>query len=173
MVDGGLGTAIRRIYMKKLGYIVPVILVLAAMLLQAGCASYMSYESSKAEIIRNRVYASGSQKGIQMLNRGYDEETAIRAIALENGGVGIGVDVGSWQVLSQHPWRQFGAALLDAAMVYGGYRGVEALNDSGSGGDSNTAGRDNNTINVNGNGNDVHVGDETTTSTETPVVVTE
>jgi hypothetical protein len=50
-------------------------------------------------------------------------------------------------------------------MLYGAYEGIRSLNDSGGGETSQDAGRDNNTITVNGDGNEVNVGDQSSGAT--------
>ena len=143
--------------------------MLAVAALSSGCMSLWSYEASKNEIKRERVYASGNKKAIGMIEMGGDEDAAIRAIAVD-GGAGIAVDVSNWRALSKHPVRQIVAAILDAGMLYGAYRGVEALNNEDDDDrTSNTAGRDNNTVTINGKGNEVNIGSQnpTTTTSET------
>lgn len=82
-----------------------------------GCLSYVSATSGKNELIGQRVYASGDQE-------------AIKAYNLGGGGVGLGFDVLATDVIKAHPFRTLGAALLDGGMIYGAYRGVEALSYS-------------------------------------------
>jgi len=137
----------------------------------AGCTSLWSLQCSKDEIMRDRVYASGNRVGIRALQNGASEESAIKAVALDNGA-GIGVDVSNWSALSQHPVRQLGAAILDAGMTYGAYLGGKALIDSNnSEPTSQTAGRDIIQVVVDGRNNTVNVGDKTdTTTTTTPII---
>lgn len=95
-----------------------------------------------------------------------NDQSAIKAIRLGDNGVGLGIDLLSWRTLSEQPLKQLGAAVGDALIIWGGYEGVKSISES-VGGDKNdtTSGRDSNNVTVNGNGNDVHVGDETTTTT--------
>jgi uncharacterized protein YceK len=132
----------------------------------SGCMSIWSLQCSKDEILRERILASGNRTGIRMVQAGVSEDAAIRAVALE-GGAGIGVDVANLDALSQHPIRQFGAALLDAGTAFGAYLGGRALVNSGNGNNTpnQTAGRDINVITITGKGN--NVGDKTTTATTT------
>lgn len=80
-----------------------------------GCASYMVYNKSHEKVAMRKAMAKGDEK-------------AIRAVQIGEG-VGVGIDVSNWEALSEQPLLQFGAAVLDAAMIYGGYKGVESLND--------------------------------------------
>ena len=148
--------------------IVAVMASLATMIMWSVCTSIWSYEASKSEIQKERVYASGDKNAIRMIQNGADGDVAIRAVAMDNGGAGIGIDISNWRALSKHPVRQVGAAVLDAGMAYGAYLGVQSLTDSShdNGNSSQSAGRDNNDVTVNGDGNNVHVGDTTTTSAE-------
>ena len=71
----------------------------AAMAMQAGCASYMVARGSQERVMQRR---------------------AINAHAID-GGAAISVDLLSLDVIGERPWMQAGAALLDAAMIYGTY----------------------------------------------------
>lgn len=115
--------------MKKFTSIVTLSTIILISLMSSGCMSYMVMENSKKEIKRSR--------------------SAIQAQDLGNGAVGIGFDVGNLEALKEHPWKQLGAAIVDAGLLYGGYVAVKELDDdSGSSSDKS----DNNII-VNGNGN--------------------
>jgi len=140
--------------------IVTACALVAILLLNSGCASYLSYRSSFKEIQRERVYASGDEHAIRMLQRGYSCDDAIRAVKIgEEDGVGVAVDVSVTEALAQHPWRQVGAALLDLATMYGAYEGARALQKSSNKDDDgdditvNTTGDGNSTTVVNGDGN--------------------
>jgi hypothetical protein len=90
------------------------------------------------------------------------DEVAIKATRLGSDGVGIGIDVTNWEALRERPLLQFGAAVIDAGLIYGGYEGIRALNDDNDGGGNDGSGTtvnlsdsNNNTINiVNGDNND-------------------
>lgn len=58
------------------------------------------------------------------------DEPAIKATRLGSDGVGIGIDVTKWEAMTERPFLQFVAALVDAAIIYGGYEGVKALEDA-------------------------------------------
>jgi len=140
-----------------------------------GCTSLWSLQCSKDEILRNRIMASGDQGAIKALRSGVREDVCIRAVEID-GGAGIGVDVSNLDALTEHPWRQLGAAVLDAGMAAGAYIGGKALIDSANNSDASnqTAGRDVVTVNINGKDNDVDVGDRTTiVTTETTTTTTE
>lgn len=77
-----------------------------------GCASLLSLEASKREVVNDRVCAM--------------RNPAIRGVAL-NDGAGIGIDIGNWQAVTNHPWRQLGAAALDAITAYAVYVGGKEL----------------------------------------------
>lgn len=113
-----------------------------------GCASYMVYNKSQEKVAMRKAIAKGDEK-------------AIRAVQLGEG-VGVGIDVSNWEALSEQPLLQFGAALLDAAMIYGGYKGVESLNDD----DKKDKNVNTTTVGVNGDNNNttVVVGTGNTTS---------
>ena len=118
--------------MKNLVILACLPLMLLSM---SGCASYMNVVSGKKELMGKRIYASG-------------DEPAIKAYNLGNGNVGIGFDILATDVIKAHPFRTLGAAVLDAGMAYGAYRGVEALSYSKE--DNN--GREL-TVTTNGDGN--------------------
>ena len=130
----------------------------------AGCSA-ISYNASKEELLKSRAYASGNKSVIRQIQAGVPAETAIRAVALNDGGVGIGVDLSALSIIAQHPLRQLGAAVLDAGALYGAYSGVQSLNDSSSDNSTATAGRDQNTVSIEGDGNSVNIGNTSTTTT--------
>jgi hypothetical protein len=110
----------------------------------SGCASYMVYNKSQEKVAMRKAMAKGDEK-------------AIRAVQVGDG-IGVGIDVSNWEALSEQPLLQLGAALLDAAMIYGGYKGIDSINN-GNDKDGNTTTTETTsttTIHVNG-------GDGTTT----------
>lgn len=135
--------------MKRImSLIVGVILVFS----MSGCISGMVYNQSKQKVALRKAIVSNNTQ-------------AINAIKLGDDGVGIGINVLTWEALKEQPLKQFGAAIADALIMWGGYEGVRSLNDSNSGGGNNQdSGRDANQITVNGDNNNVHVGEETTTT---------
>lgn len=143
-----------------------ILLIMLTMPL-GGCASYLSMKYSEEEVQRSRIYASGDQKAIKALSFGVPAESAIRAVKLDGDGVGIGLDVSNLQALTLHPFRQMGAAILDAGMLYGTYMGVSSMNSGNSGDSTQSSGRDTTTVNVNGDGNTVSTGDKPTVMTGT------
>ena len=144
--------------MKRMAFIALVVAIAVSF---SGCASIMSQKASVREIQRERVYASGDADAIKMLETGHDPEMAVRAVKLDNGA-GIGVDVGNIQALGKHPFRQVGAAILDVLVIWGGYEGIRAIDNSSSDGGSSRSqdsGRDSIDVNITGDGNDVQIGD--------------
>lgn len=101
-------------YIKKIIFIVLFIILIA----NIGCVSYISAKASQREIATNIIIASHDQKVINSLNNGIKPEVAIKAIQLNNGGVGIGLDLYSLNTLTNHPVRQFAAAILDLMILY-------------------------------------------------------
>jgi hypothetical protein len=87
-----------------------VIVLLGAVLwslIGCGCASY--------------YVASGSRNAI-------NSRRAIQATQMNDQTV-IWVDLLALETLRERPWMQLGAALTDAAALYGAYRGVKELQD--------------------------------------------
>jgi len=107
-----------------------------------GCASLLVADYSKNEIKQQRC---------------------IKAVALDNGGAGVGVDLLSLDTLSQHPIAQLGAAVADALSIYAAYTITKNSTQTHTVGV--TSGRD--TIVIDGNGNKVSVGNSKTTTTGT------
>jgi hypothetical protein len=126
------------VIMKK---ILASILLIAVMFCFTGC-SVMSYNSSREEMVREQVVASG-------------DEAAIKAFQM-NGTVGVAVDISAVKVLTKHPIRQLGAALVDAGLLYGAYMGIESLTQN-----SSNDGNRNLTISTTGTGNvyNINTGD--------------
>ncbi|MFH0907183.1 MAG: hypothetical protein V1929_00270 [bacterium] len=83
--------------MKRTG----ILLAVAVLGLCNGCASYLVMKSSEQEV------------------------RAIKATQLD-GGAGIGIDISAVQALTEHPFLQLGAAVVDAGLIYGGYRVLDA-----------------------------------------------
>ena len=52
---------------------------------------------------------------------------AIQARRMGPDGAGIGIDISNWDALTERPLLQLGAALVDASLIYGGYKGLEAI----------------------------------------------
>jgi hypothetical protein len=132
-------------YMKNL-YIIT--LLTSVLLLNSGCATYMAKKHwNKAQ-----------------------QENAIRVEA-DGEQVMVGVDLTAMTYLKDNWKWAVPAAVLDAAVIYGGYQVYEGLTDDsdtkvdyvdGQNSSSGTGGRDGTAITVNGDGNTVQVrGDET------------
>jgi hypothetical protein len=69
----------------------------------------MVMENSKKEILQHRV--------------------AIKAVELRDG-CGIGFDILCIDAIKEHPWKQLGAAILDAIILYASSEGIQAIKDS-------------------------------------------
>ena len=129
--------------MKNAFRLLGFVAVVPLLMLSTGCASYLSAAYSADELATNRIMASGNKDAIRALNTGVAPRSAIKAVALDNGA-GIGVDLFSLDTLEIHPWRQLGAALVDAGTLYGSYMGVKSI--SGNNNKQETTA-------INGNGN--------------------
>lgn len=126
--------------------------VCIASVFMTSCASYLSIESSRKELAYMQVVATKNPE-------------AIKAFAID-GGAAIGIDVGNLDAIRQHPWRQLGAALVDAGVVYGAKAGIDALskiskddNDStdSTGSCTCTISAGTVIINVEGTGNNINI----------------
>jgi len=106
------------------------LVLLAAILFNTGCASYLVARDSQREISRNRIVASQDKNALEYLRCGIPPEVAIRAIPINNG-IGLGVDLFSLDVLTNQPSRQIAAAVIDAILAYGAYKGIQSINNSG------------------------------------------
>lgn len=127
--------------------IVGLVFSVLILTMMSGCLSSMVYNDSKKKIYTRKAILSNNQR-------------AIRAVQLGDGGVGIGIDVSNLEALSEQPWLQLGAAAGDAALIWGTYQGVKSITDNSSHNGDTTSGRDN--VNVNGDGNTVNVGNSKT-----------
>ncbi len=103
-----------------------------------GCASYMVYNKSQEKVAMRKALARG-------------DDRAIKAVQIGDGA-GVGIDVSNWEALSEQPLLQLGAALLDAAMVYGGYKGIESINNDNDK-DKQKSDVNTTTVGIDGNGN--------------------
>ena len=121
---------------------------IALCLAASGCLSMWSEQCSREEILKARVWASGDQGAIGLINAGADGDMAIRAVPLK-GGVGLGIDVSNLRALCLHPIRQLLAALGDAGAAAGAYCLARDISISD---------RHDTTINITGNGNTVTAG---------------
>jgi hypothetical protein len=129
-----------------------------------GCASYMSYQASENEEYTDRILASGDKDAIQMVNQGLPVKRAIRAIE-DPGMFGIAIDLTAMDVITKHPWRQLGAAILDAVLAYCGYLVVDELGSSGDKSDTSSDSRDTNVTITNSEGVDININGDTSNTT--------
>ncbi|MFA5312349.1 MAG: hypothetical protein WC375_03390 [Methanomassiliicoccales archaeon] len=144
-----------------------ILLVVASTLItgfNASCVSYYTNRSVRKTMALNRAIASNDEKAIQAIKLGTD-------------GAGIGYDIGVWEAISERPGAATVAALGDAAILYGTYAGVKYFNDQG-GGDSKsegsgndisaTSGNDSTVLEINGDGNNVEITQNSNNSSTTP-----
>ena len=90
-------------------------ILLGAMILN-GCASYSVYQASKQQVYAKKVIQA--------------KQNAVKAFANEETGtVGIGIDVLAWEVLTENPGKQLGAAVVDGVMLWAAYEGIQYLQD--------------------------------------------
>jgi len=88
------------------------------------------------DCVRFPRHRDGPGTGAQLQCGGVAEiGEAIRAVQVDNGA-GIGVDVSNLAALTEHPWRQLGAAIVDAGLIYGAYMGADALAEAGNDNDT-------------------------------------
>lgn len=96
----------------------------------SGCASMMSYNA-------------GAKEQAMRIAKARNDQAAIQVIALGGSAVGVGIDVGSWDVIAAHPWRSLGAALLDVGTGVGMSKLL----------DNYTSNNSKKNVTINGNGN--------------------
>jgi len=108
-----------------------VLFLVTILVLNSGCASYVTYKKSEKELYQGRILASGDERAMNALKAGVPPKQAIRAVDISNG-VGIGIDLAATDIITEHPWLQAGAALLDAAIIYGAKEGIDHLNEHNS-----------------------------------------
>ena len=131
--------------LKKVSILAGSVLIL---LVNTGCVtSYLSARASQREIATKRIMASQDKNAVDALKMGVEPEVAIKAIRMENGA-GISIDLFSLDTLTENPVRQIGAAVLDAALIYGGYRLVQNMTQSGND-NKNEVNTSTTTVNVN------------------------
>lgn len=148
-----------------------IYLISLSILFTCGCST-MVYKDSKAKVIERRMIATGKYTDDQIL-----KARVFKAVPMDSGSA-VGIDLLTpdfWTVISEQPAKQVGAAVVDAGMIYGLYKGVEYVynevsgngsNDEESNGGGNESGRDTTVINVNGDGNEVTTsGDDSSTTT--------
>lgn len=114
--------------------------ILLSLVFASGCTA-IAYRDSEREIRMEKAYYNLSTSGVK-------DEAAIRAVRL-NGGAGIGVDFTKSEVLMKHPFRQAGAAVVDAGLLYGLYMGIDSISSSSSDSRAVDVGGDGNTVIIN------------------------
>lgn len=138
--------------MKRLMSIGLTVLLALSM---TGCLSSMVYRDSEQKVALRKAVLSNNERAIQ-------------AIRLGDNGVGVGINVLALEAIKEQPIKQLGAAIGDALIIWGAYEGVtwaaDEINGDNNESTKQDSGRDSNQITVTGDGNDVHVGDESTTT---------
>lgn len=135
----------------KVNRLVSLAVLIAIVVSTSGCLSLWSIESTKRELTLKKAILSNN-------------EQAIKAIRLGDNGVGFGINVLNWEAIQEHPVRQTLAAIGDAGLAWAAYEGAKSITGDNSGNeDKQESGRDSNKVEVNGDGNNVHIGDENTT----------
>jgi len=130
--------------------------MLAVAIFGSGCCSYAVLKDSQKKIAYRRAVAEGN-------------DVAIKAIPMGDG-VGLGIDISNIDALTEQPFMQLGAAILDLLIVYGGY---EALNNDGGskddqGGIQLTVNGNENSVDlmtINGDNNDGNAGGDSDNDT--------
>ena len=124
--------------MKSIAKFVFILTLVTIMVANTGCLSLLSYNASKREIMEEMVVASGNQKGIDALKSGAKPEQALRAVQLDNNGIGMGLDVGNIDALLKHPVRQTAAGVGDVGLLWGAKELVDRLGSTKSSGNNIT-----------------------------------
>lgn len=120
-------------------YIICLMLSFVFIMGSTGCLSNGVLQESKKKIALKKAISS-------------DNQPAIRAIKLGDDGIGLGIDVGNLEALKEQLFKQIGAAIGDALIVWAGYEAanqIKGLNDNNSSGIS---------ITINGDGNQIDLG---------------
>jgi hypothetical protein len=107
--------------MKKLKNAILLGLSISVLAINTSCVSYAAYKSNENNAFRSAAYATGDQEVIK---------------SYHNGDVrGVGIDLTALDVIFHSPGaavKQFGAAVADAAIIYGVKELADEINDSGS-----------------------------------------
>lgn len=117
----------------------------------SGCASYMTYKGSEKQVAMKKALILADPAKIKALEAGEEPDK-------------IGIDVGPMEVLSQRPYRQAGAGILDAGLAYLAKEGLDSIggDDDNSDAKSNSADK-----NVAGANNIITQGNNNTISINT------
>lgn len=126
------------------------VVALAMILGNTGCASYMVYKESSRQVAMRKALITNNQ-------------SAIKALQLNGDVSSSGISVSFMEAIGERPWLQVGALGVDGLIAWGAYEGIKAIDES-SGGDSEDGGNDanqnaagENTVVVQGDGNNVNV----------------
>ena len=100
--------------MNKIGMVLCVLMLVFS----SGCVFlHNSMKASNKEVAIEKAVASG-------------DEAVIKAVKLDNNGIGVGFDVYNWEAFVKHPVRNTVAGAADAAIAYGMYEGLQSLSQS-------------------------------------------
>ena len=97
-------------------------LLLFITLISSSCCSYAVYKSSHRNVALRKA---------TIANNG----PAIRAVKMGGDGLGLGIDVSNIEALTERPWAQILAAVIDLVLMYGTYEGVKAVDPANNKGD--------------------------------------
>ena len=89
-------------------------LLLFITLIGSSCCSYAVYKGSHKNVALRKATLANN-------------EPAIRAVTMGGDGLGLGIDVSNIETLTERPWVQVVAAIIDLALMYGTYEGVKAV----------------------------------------------
>ena len=135
----------------KIAKVLAGLVIVAVLVGQTGCGTYMAHEYNRKNALLKKAQSLGN-------------DVAIKAIQLDNNGVGIGIDVTLLDTLdTPKAWLVQGAgALVDAATIYAAEQGLSSLTQSSNEKDNSF------TVNNGGNGSvSVNITQNTSTSTST------
>ena len=112
--------------------IVRVLSILLMCSYVSGCATAYQYGKSKKQILTERIQASADKELKERLKAGEDPETAIKALKLKGGALGIGINLANTEVLMKNPGKQSVAALVDLGTMLLVNEGIKYSRDKDS-----------------------------------------
>lgn len=128
--------------------------VLAGLMIGASsCATNMVYEQNVRRVATKKALVAGNEKAVRSLQMGADAEEA-------------GIPVSSGEAIAERPALLGGALLLDGGLLWGGYKGIKAIDDNSSSDEPTTYG--DSAIVIKGDGNTVNVDKPTTNNNAAP-----
>ncbi len=122
-----------------------------------GCVSGYVLKDSARQVAMRKATIANNEKAVKDLNDGKSNKE-------------VGIEVTTWEAIKEQPLIQTSAAIADALIIWGGAEGVRWIADQSGDGDgarssSNSeqdAGRDNISLEVNGDGNNVTIAGDST-----------